>query len=102
MPLDIRRPRFGDPLPHTLEANHAGAVIFGGPMSVNDPDGFVRDEIEWIKVPLAEQKPLLGICLGAQMLARQFQGAYLSGFHPGRAGRRSAYPSFGLRRPGAP
>ena len=33
--LDIRRPRFGDPLPETLDL-HAGAVIFGGPMSAND------------------------------------------------------------------
>ena len=29
--LDIRKPRFGDPLPETLE-HHAGAVIFGGQM----------------------------------------------------------------------
>ena len=36
-PLDIRRPRFGDPLPDTLD-QHAGAVIFGGPMSANDSD----------------------------------------------------------------
>ena len=28
--LDIRRPRFGDSLPETLN-RHAGAVIFGGP-----------------------------------------------------------------------
>src|SRR6266851_7206827 len=38
--LDIRRPRFGDSLPETLDG-HAGAVIFGGPMSANDPDDFV-------------------------------------------------------------
>ncbi|MGY3598480.1 aromatic ring-cleaving dioxygenase [Bradyrhizobium sp. USDA 4341] len=68
-PLDIRRPRFGDALPDTLEA-HAGAVIFGGPMSANDPDDYVRREIDWISVPLREQRPFLGICLGAQMLAR--------------------------------
>src|SRR2546425_5394989 len=66
--LDIRRPRFGDLLPQTLDG-HAGAVIFGGPMSVNDPDDFIRQEIEWIAVPLREQRPFLGICLGAQMLA---------------------------------
>src|SRR6267154_3878847 len=66
--LDIRRPRFGDSLPETLDG-HAGAVIFGGPMSANDPDEFVRQEIDWIAVPLAEQRPFLGICLGAQMLA---------------------------------
>src|SRR5665811_1802607 len=69
-PLDIRRPRFGDALPETLD-NHAGAVIFGGPMSANDPDDFVRQEIDWIAVPLREQRPFLGICLGAQMLAMQ-------------------------------
>jgi len=67
-PLDIRRPRFGDALPKTLSA-HAGAVIFGGPMSANDSDDYVRREIDWIAVPLAEQRPFLGICLGAQMLA---------------------------------
>src|ERR1700751_898329 len=69
-PLDIRRPRFGDALPETLDG-HAGAVIFGGPMSANDPDEFVRREIDWIAVPLMEQRPFLGICLGAQMLAKQ-------------------------------
>jgi len=67
--LDIRRPRFGDPLPETME-HHAGAVIFGGPMSANDPDDFVRTEIDWIRVPLRDEAPYLGICLGAQMLAR--------------------------------
>lgn len=68
--LDIRRPVLGDPLPCTLE-NHAGAVIFGGPMSANDPDEFVKAEIDWLEVPLKENRPYLGICLGAQMLARQ-------------------------------
>jgi GMP synthase (glutamine-hydrolysing) len=68
--LDIRRPRFGDVLPETLD-DHAGAVIFGGPMSANDADEYVRREIDWIEVPLREQRPFLGICLGAQMLAKQ-------------------------------
>jgi GMP synthase (glutamine-hydrolysing) len=67
--LDIRRPRFGDPLPKTM-ADHAGAVIFGGPQSANDPDDFIKAEIDWIGVPLRDQKPYLGICLGGQMLAR--------------------------------
>ncbi|WP_181703377.1 glutamine amidotransferase [Chthonobacter albigriseus] len=71
--LDIRRPRFGDPLPATL-AEHAGAVIFGGPMSANDPDDYVRAEIDWHAVPLSEGKPYLGICLGAQMLVRHLGG----------------------------
>ena len=87
--LDIRRPRFGDPLPDTL-AEHAGAVIFGGPMSANDPDEFIRREIDWIAVPLSEHAPFLGICLGAQMLVKQLGGTVCShcdgcaeiGFYP--------------------
>ena len=72
-PLDVRRPRFGDPLPQSM-AEHAAAVIFGGPMSANDEDEFIRREIGWIGVPLKEHKPFLGICLGAQMCARYLGG----------------------------
>lgn len=72
--LDIRRPRFGDALPETL-AEHAGAIIFGGPMSVNDADEFLKRETDWLKVPLVEQAPFLGLCLGAQMLARHLGAA---------------------------
>ena len=68
--LDIRRPRFGDALPASLD-DHAGAVVFGGPMSANDGDDYIRTEIDWIEIPLREQRPFLGICLGAQMLAKQ-------------------------------
>src|SRR5258708_35021905 len=68
--LDIRRPRFGEPLPTTM-AEHAGAVIFGGPQSANDGDDFIKTEIDFIGVPLREGKPFLGIWLGAQMLAKQ-------------------------------
>lgn len=77
--LDIRCHRFGDPLPGTL-AEHAGAIVFGGPMSANDPDDYVRSEIEWLAVPLRENKPYFGICLGAQMLAKQL-GAEVT-LHP--------------------
>lgn len=71
--LDIRRPPLGDPLPQTL-AGHRGAVIFGGPMSANDPEEFVRRETDWLSVPLGEDKPFLGICLGAQMLVNHLGG----------------------------
>ena len=38
-------------------------------MSANDADDYVRIETEWIGVALGEEKPFLGVCLGAQMLA---------------------------------
>ena len=71
--LDIRRPPLGHPLPLTLE-NYAGAIIFGGPMSANDADEYVNREIDWISVPLKENKPFFGICLGAQMMVRHLGG----------------------------
>ena len=71
--LDIRRPALGDDLPDTMDA-HDGAIIFGGPMSANDDHAYVRKEIDWIGVPLKADKPFLGICLGAQMLARHLGG----------------------------
>ncbi|MGI9425216.1 MAG: glutamine amidotransferase-related protein [Hyphomicrobiaceae bacterium] len=66
--LDVRKPRFGDPLPETL-AEHDGAVVFGGPMCANDNLDYLIRETQWIEVALRENKPFLGICLGAQMLA---------------------------------
>lgn len=73
-PLDIRRPCLGEDLPATLE-NHAGAAIFGGPMSANDPDDWIAREIDWIGVALKEEKPFLGVCLGAQMLSKHLGGS---------------------------
>ncbi|MEO1702861.1 MAG: glutamine amidotransferase [Pseudomonadota bacterium] len=73
-PLDIRRPPLGDRLPETLES-HSGAVVFGGPMSANDDEEHVKHETDWMAVPLAENKPFLGICLGAQMLVNHLGGS---------------------------
>ena len=71
--LDVRRPRFGEALPATM-AEHSAAIIFGGPMSANDGDDFIRREIEWVGVPLRDNKPFLGICLGAQICAKFLGG----------------------------
>lgn len=87
--LDVRRPALGDPLPQTL-ASYAGAVVFGGPMSANDDLPFIRAEIDFIEKALAAEAPLLGICLGAQMMAKALgasvsphrEGACEIGYYP--------------------
>ncbi len=68
--LDIRRPPLGDALPSTLK-DHVGVVVFGGPMCANDEHDWIRREIDWLEVPLKEEKPFLGLCLGAQLMARR-------------------------------
>jgi GMP synthase (glutamine-hydrolysing) len=78
--LDIRCPACDRDLPEHMD-DHAGVVVFGGPMSANDDHlPFVRKEIDWIPVVMESGKPFLGICLGAQMLARTL-GARVS-HHP--------------------
>lgn len=90
-PVDIRRPCIGEDLPETL-AGHAGVVVFGGRQSANDKADFIRREIDWMKVPLAEQTPFLGICLGAQMLALHL-GARITK-HPEGLVERGFYPLY--------
>jgi GMP synthase (glutamine-hydrolysing) len=99
--LDMRRPRFGDPLPGSLD-DYAGVVIFGGPMSANDEHDYIHAELDLIGRTLKAEKPFLGICLGAQMLARELGGRVFFhqrgqveiGYHPIRPlhhGRRFAH-----------
>lgn len=49
-----------------------GLVVLGGPMNVNETRiyPFLRRELHWIKQALTCEVPILGICLGAQLLAK--------------------------------
>jgi len=66
---DIIRPPLGDNLPDNL-STYSAIVVFGGPMSVNDDEDFIREEIKWMKTVIDSDIPYLGICLGAQILAK--------------------------------
>ena len=89
--LDKRKPRFGDPLPQTMD-DHVGVIIFGGPMSANDTDDFLRTETDWISVPLREKAPFLGVCLGAQMLVNHLGGKVEE--HPEGCAEVGFYPIY--------
>ena len=47
---------------------HHGLIVMGGPQSANDPD--MSAEIHFIQQVLDEKYPVLGICLGAQLIAK--------------------------------
>ena len=58
------------------DAGRYDALIFmGGPMSVNDDAPFLRQEMEFIRQAIARRQPILGICLGSQLIARALGAA---------------------------
>ncbi|GGJ92111.1 hypothetical protein GCM10011583_24450 [Streptomyces camponoticapitis] len=60
----------GDPLPESLVGVEA-LVVMGGPMAAHGPDGFPTRsaELALLRAALAAEVPVLGVCLGAQLLA---------------------------------
>lgn len=73
--LDIRFPARGDPLPTDLD-NVQGLVILGGPQNVTDLSQYpwMQREVELIKAAHAKELPVIGICLGAQLIAHALGG----------------------------
>lgn len=67
--LETIRTDLGQPVPQELAA--AGLIVMGGPQSVYEQDKFpyLRDELRLIERALRDAKPILGICLGSQLLA---------------------------------
>jgi GMP synthase (glutamine-hydrolysing) len=73
------KPLTGQALPDHDEV--AGAVAMGGPMNVDEVECFpgLAAEREWLAEAARRGMPVLGICLGAQLLAR----ALGAGVRPG-------------------
>ncbi len=69
--LEFHYPLAGEPLPAGMDG-YAGALVFGGPMSANDDGKLpgIRAQLNWIPQALDSGRPFLGVCLGAQLLAR--------------------------------
>jgi GMP synthase-like glutamine amidotransferase len=57
----------GEPLP---SESHSGLIIMGGPMSANDDLPGLKDELALIERALHDDVPILGICLGSQLIAK--------------------------------
>ncbi len=76
------KPLAGQPLPDHHEV--AGAVVMGGPMGVDEVDRHpeLATEREWLAEALRQDLPVLGICLGAQLLARALGAEVSPGERP--------------------
>ena len=58
--------------------NYDAFIIMGGPMSVNDRLGWLAPELSFIREVIAFDKPVLGICLGAQLIAKAMEARVFS------------------------
>jgi GMP synthase-like glutamine amidotransferase len=63
----------GDPVPAGID-DCSGLVLMGGPMSVNDPLPWIGQELELIRQAHAEGMPVLGHCLGGQLISKALGG----------------------------
>jgi GMP synthase (glutamine-hydrolysing) len=60
-------------VPQRLELHQAaGLVVLGGPMNVDQTDQypFLEPEVAWIREAVEAELPVLGICLGSQLVAK--------------------------------
>jgi GMP synthase-like glutamine amidotransferase len=71
--LEVRHALHGGELPAS-SIGYAGAVVLGGVMSANDDDKYsaLAPMRQLLREFHSADKPVLGICLGAQILARCF------------------------------
>ncbi len=81
-PLHICHPYRGETLPPLEEL--LGLVVMGGPMGVTDTTAHphLAEELELLRSAVAAGKPVLGVCLGAQLLAASLGARVYRGEQP--------------------
>lgn len=71
--LDVRRSDLGDPVPTDFD-DVDGLVVLGGGQNVPDGHAWLDRECAFIRGAHERSLPVMGICLGAQMIAHTFGG----------------------------
>ncbi|MBI3526715.1 MAG: type 1 glutamine amidotransferase [Betaproteobacteria bacterium] len=64
----------GEAVPSRTE-DFSGLVFMGGPMSVNDDLAWIAPELELIRKAVAADVPVLGHCLGGQLMSKALGGS---------------------------
>jgi GMP synthase (glutamine-hydrolysing) len=72
MELEERHPINGEPLPDLEDAD--GLVVLGGMQSLADGADPLPEEVDLLRRAIDSGVPVLGVCLGAQLLARAAGG----------------------------
>jgi GMP synthase (glutamine-hydrolysing) len=82
--VDVRVVRLdlGDLLPAPAEV--AGVVVMGGPMGVHDTAEYpwLSSERRWLSAAVGAGLPVLGVCLGSQLLAAALGAEVTTGAEP--------------------
>ncbi|MHB8211367.1 MAG: type 1 glutamine amidotransferase [Acidithiobacillus sp.] len=73
--MEVHRLDLGVPVPDDL-ADYGALIIMGGPMSVHDTDRYpwLLNEQQIIRRAVGEELPVLGHCLGGQLIAQAMGG----------------------------
>ncbi len=95
IPCEIRHLYKGDEVPTDLDELRV-LVIMGGPMSVTDIGSekypFLANELESLKRMIRFDRPVLGICLGAQLLAHAAGAKVYPNVKPGATPEQTSTP----------
>lgn len=71
--VDLAPEQGGKPVPDDLEGVH-GVVSLGGPQNVGEPHPFIPRETEFLRAAHEAQIPVIGICLGSQLISKALGG----------------------------
>jgi GMP synthase (glutamine-hydrolysing) len=71
IPFDVVDALAQDSLDVALE-KYSGLVVMGGPMNVDETDRYpaLTEQVKYLQMALLAEMPILGICLGSQLLAK--------------------------------
>ena len=73
LPWSLIRIDEGEPVPSTADG-FSGLCLMGGPMSVNDDLAWIPPLLDLIRQMMAADKPVIGHCLGGQLMSRALGG----------------------------